>query len=107
VLQAGTAVLVDAFGVPRVKCDCGNPLTEPKAVTGKPTYTGETWPGFAAPQIIVIAPSIKIDTLVLVDVANGQPFVRPLGTSGTADTDAPAGIALFGAGPASTTGGSR
>ncbi|MBC9716091.1 PASTA domain-containing protein [Streptomyces sp. TRM66268-LWL] len=25
-LEAGTAVLVDAFGVPRVKCNCGNPL---------------------------------------------------------------------------------
>jgi serine/threonine protein kinase len=107
VLQAGTAVLVDAYGVPRVKCYCGNPLTEPKAVTGKPTYTGEKWPGFSAPQIIVIAPTIKIDTLVLVDVANGQPFVRPLGTSGAADTAAPAGIALFGAGgqlPTAATG---
>jgi hypothetical protein len=27
VLEAGTAVLVDLFGVPRVKCNCGNPLT--------------------------------------------------------------------------------
>ncbi|MEU6822437.1 DUF6777 domain-containing protein [Streptomyces atriruber] len=26
VLEAGTAVLVDVFGVPRVKCNCGNPL---------------------------------------------------------------------------------
>lgn len=25
-LEAGTAVLVDVFGVPRVKCNCGNPL---------------------------------------------------------------------------------
>jgi hypothetical protein len=29
VLQAGTAVLIDAYGVPRVKCGCGNPLKEP------------------------------------------------------------------------------
>jgi hypothetical protein len=96
-------VLVDAYGVPRVKCYCGNPLTEPKAVAAKPTYTGDKWPGFAAPQIIVIAPTIKIDTLVVIDVANGQPFTRPVGTSGAADTDAPAGVALFGAGQAPNT----
>ena len=28
-LEAGTAVLVDNTGVPRVKCNCGNPLAEP------------------------------------------------------------------------------
>src|SRR5690606_12243555 len=28
-LQAGTAVLVDSLGVPRVKCNCGNPLLAP------------------------------------------------------------------------------
>ncbi|MCZ0997978.1 hypothetical protein O1M63_07095 [Streptomyces mirabilis] len=31
VLQAGTAVLVDDRGVPRVRCACGNPLTPPAA----------------------------------------------------------------------------
>lgn len=29
ILQAGTAVLVDSSGVPRVRCRCGNPLAEP------------------------------------------------------------------------------
>lgn len=29
VLQAGTAILVDKFGVPRTLCYCGNPLTVP------------------------------------------------------------------------------
>ena len=29
VLQAGTAVLVDAYGIPRARCYCGNPLTPP------------------------------------------------------------------------------
>lgn len=31
VLQAGTAVLVDKFGSPRVRCACGNPLLDPVA----------------------------------------------------------------------------
>ena len=30
-LQSGTAVLVDRYGTPRVKCNCGNPLTKPVA----------------------------------------------------------------------------
>ena len=34
--QAGTAVLVDNHGIPRVKCGCGNPLTEP---TNQPITT--------------------------------------------------------------------
>lgn len=29
ILQAGTAVLVDKYGVPRARCRCGNPLLEP------------------------------------------------------------------------------
>lgn len=29
ILQAGTAVLVDEYGVPRARCRCGNPLLEP------------------------------------------------------------------------------
>ncbi len=32
VLQAGTAVLVDNTGTPRVKCNCGNPLTPPEPI---------------------------------------------------------------------------
>ena len=31
VLQAGTAVLVDQHGVPRVRCACGNPLSSPQS----------------------------------------------------------------------------
>lgn len=30
-LEAGTAVLIDVTGVPRVRCACGNPLLEPEA----------------------------------------------------------------------------
>ncbi|GAP52775.1 serine/threonine protein kinase [Streptomyces azureus] len=36
VLQAGTAVLVDDRGVPRVRCACGNPLRPPVAMRGTP-----------------------------------------------------------------------
>ncbi len=34
-LEAGTAVFVDHFGVPRVRCACGNPLGEPTPIAGE------------------------------------------------------------------------
>ncbi|MBW8818694.1 MAG: hypothetical protein JF598_10785, partial [Streptomyces sp.] len=46
VLQAGTAVLVDARGVPRVRCACGNPLTPPLAMRGRAVVGGRPWPGY-------------------------------------------------------------
>jgi hypothetical protein len=42
VLQAGTAVLVDEFGIPRVRCACGNPLAPPEEVD-RPHYEGPCW----------------------------------------------------------------
>lgn len=39
VLQKGTAVLVDKYGVPRAKCFCGNPLLPPQK-PGKPFNPG-------------------------------------------------------------------
>lgn len=46
VLQAGTAVLIDAYGMPRVRCYCGNPLLAMIPSRSTPTYTGPRWPGF-------------------------------------------------------------
>ncbi|MGQ0803185.1 MAG: DUF6777 domain-containing protein [Actinomycetota bacterium] len=53
VLQAGTAVLVDVYGKPVVRCRCGNPLLPPRDIP-KPTYTGTKWPGFDPTTIVVI-----------------------------------------------------
>jgi len=53
VLQAGTAVLVDTYGKPVVRCRCGNPLLEPARVSN-PTYVGPRWPGFNPTTIIII-----------------------------------------------------
>jgi hypothetical protein len=38
ILQAGTAVLVDSYGVPRARCRCGNPLVEPVFVSTARCY---------------------------------------------------------------------
>ena len=55
VLQAGTAVLVDEFGVPAVRCACGNPLLPPP-VTDLPSaaFVGERWAGFDPAAILSV-----------------------------------------------------
>lgn len=89
VLQAGTAVFVDATGAPVVKCSCGNPLTRPSARTS-PTYTGPTWDGFDPDRVIVIAPAVvNVDVYVMIDIDTGDRFTRPVGSTGDDDRDAP------------------
>ena len=93
ILQAGTAVLVDRFGVPRARCYCGNPLTVPQAVKGTPRYSGPTWTGFDPSQkAVILAAAATVTKLVIVDVLTGQPFFRPVSTHGEADTPAPADV---------------
>ncbi|MEX1008739.1 MAG: serine/threonine-protein kinase [Acidimicrobiia bacterium] len=89
VLEAGTAVLVDKFGVPRVKCYCGNPLVEPEPVKTSPDYRGPAWPGFEPTVVQVVTPAPQpITVIVVVDVGTGQPFGRPVGTGGGSDVNA-------------------
>ncbi len=87
VLQAGTAVLVDSYGVPRVKCGCGNPLLEPTPVATTPRYTGDRWPSFSPANVINVTIDVEVPTFVLVDLAGGEPFKRPPGTDGSEDGD--------------------
>jgi hypothetical protein len=85
VLQAGTAVLVDSFGVPRVKCGCGNPLLEPRAVRTTPQYTGDPWPTFTPANVINVTVDVEITNIILVNLDGGDPFKRPTGTTGDED----------------------
>ena len=81
VLQAGSAVLVDAFGVPRARCLCGNPLLPPVPVKKTPKYTGDPWPRFDPRIVVVIVPAPNpLTELTLIDIATGEPFVQPLPT---------------------------
>lgn len=59
VLEAGTAVFVDKYGQPVVKCYCGNPLTAP-VLYSSPTYTGPIWAGFSTTTITIIQVSTTI-----------------------------------------------
>jgi len=92
VLEAGTAVLVDDFGVPRARCYCGNPLTPPVPLSTTPTYTGPRWPAFQPTTVVVVVPAPQPQTqIIIVDSTTGTAFARPAGGSGATDTDAPPG----------------
>ncbi|MFH0915772.1 MAG: DUF6777 domain-containing protein [bacterium] len=87
VLQAGQGVLVDEYGVPRVRCECGNPLNPPQPVKATPNYTGPKWENFDPATIIIIQQTtVIIDIFVLVDVETGETFDRPAGSTGEQDT---------------------
>jgi hypothetical protein len=75
VLQAGTAVMVDATGTPRVKCNCGNPLTPPELITlSKANTRGTAWPGYTPAAVTAVRPGPATATLTLVDVGTGQTY---------------------------------
>lgn len=90
VLQTGTAVLVDRFGIPRVKCDCGNPLLPPRAPDARPTLSGSRWTTFDITQIVTIVnqQEVTINEFVLIDVVTGEGFKRQPGSppDGPVDT---------------------
>ncbi|MFF8605611.1 DUF6777 domain-containing protein [Streptomyces sp. NPDC015346] len=85
VLQAGTAVLVDRYGAPRVRCACGNPLRTPSAVRGA-ARSGTPWPGYHPDRVVVIRPTTTVvQSLVIVDVVDRTWIERRTGTDGDQD----------------------
>lgn len=80
VLQAGTAVLIDIYGVPRVRCACGNPLIPPVPTPRPPTWVGPQWPGFDPAVIIVVVPNpVIITEVIIIDLDSGNAIKRPPG----------------------------
>jgi hypothetical protein len=96
ILQAGSAVMIDPAGVPRVQCASGNPLSPPASenITTLP-QSGTSWPGYSAQNVVAIeytnAPSSFADPVPtspasqfsLIDLSNGNPLPRK--TGGTID----------------------
>ncbi|WP_406440511.1 hypothetical protein OHB14_16570 [Streptomyces sp. NBC_01613] len=80
VLQAGTAVLVDNRGVPRVRCACGNPLKPPVATQGGQGTNGRPWSGYRPDQVIVVTPAPQVITgITIIDVVGNTWIERPVG----------------------------
>ncbi|AJF63630.1 hypothetical protein SVTN_03185 [Streptomyces vietnamensis] len=89
VLQAGTAVMVDGHGVPRVRCACGNPLTGPVAQKA-PRTTGAPWQGYSSQQVVVVAPSVTVvNVFVVYDPQDDGWFARKHGDTGEHDRPTP------------------
>lgn len=86
VLQAGTAVLVDDHGMPRVRCACGNPLLAPRTAKGAPVLKGDPWTGYQPNQVVVIEPTAQvINNLVIVNITDNTWIERRTGDDGAQD----------------------
>ncbi|MFF8994695.1 DUF6777 domain-containing protein [Streptomyces sp. NPDC014983] len=80
VLQAGTAVLVDNRGVPRVRCACGNPLRPPEEARGGVGARGTAWSGYRPNQVIVVTPAPQaVGSLTLLDAGTNTWIERRVG----------------------------
>ncbi|MEU4351257.1 DUF6777 domain-containing protein [Streptomyces sp. NPDC023838] len=89
VLQAGTAVMVDDHGTPRVRCACGNPLQPPVATQGAASR-GQSWPGYQPQRTVVInRTTTVINSLIIVNVINNTWIERPAGDPGMRDRERP------------------
>ncbi len=75
VLQAGTAVLIDEYGIPRARCYCGNPLTPPRTLAKSVTIVGKPWKGFTVKKTVVVKKSKKAPEFGTIDVVTGTTAV--------------------------------
>jgi hypothetical protein len=73
VLQAGTAVLVDQYGIPRARCSCGNPLAPARPLPAGYTTRGTPWPGYNPTSVIVVVnvTNVVVKEFVMVDLTGG------------------------------------
>lgn len=100
VLQAGTPVLVDSYGVPRVRCSCGNPLSPPAGtpLSGYRTVNAP-WDHYAPRQVVYVNYNNEHTTIInntttvvaapnpapapaslsLIDLNTLQPLLRTVG----------------------------
>ncbi|MFD5881792.1 DUF6777 domain-containing protein, partial [Streptomyces yangpuensis] len=82
ILQAGTSVLVDGRGVPRVRCACGNPLTPPVAVRGKARISGQEWSSFRSAELVAVRPAAKpVKAVTVYDPGRKAWYERPSGAA--------------------------
>ncbi len=85
VLEAGSAVLVDALGVPRVKCSCGNPLAEPEDLDlATATVTGAEWATYSPGRTAIAQPADDPQkSLTLLDTTTADTYQAPVGQNVT------------------------
>ncbi|MBC2641008.1 MULTISPECIES: DUF6777 domain-containing protein [unclassified Rhodococcus (in: high G+C Gram-positive bacteria)] len=80
VLEAGTIVLIDDHGVPRVRCVRGSPLLSP-VVNQEAEIQGDPWPGFQQDRLYVVQPSnVAMTEVTVVDLMTGGLVPVPIGS---------------------------
>ncbi|GCB51607.1 PASTA domain-containing protein [Streptomyces sp. NL15-2K] len=91
-LQAGIAILVDAQGLPAVKCSCGNPVRPFEGDTGRISVEFEDgnkkWQGYERSSVVAVRPAPRtLERIALVDVVEPDRGIdRPVGTTGEDDS---------------------
>ena len=114
VMQKGSAVLVDTYGVPRARCYCGNPLLPPVPAKVQVTYVGSSWPGFDPGAVGVVSPApqpvkqfevrMPDGTLKTITVGAPAPAASPVaGATGTSSSPTAAQPTLVTTAIATTT----
>lgn len=80
ILQAGTPVLVDPTGVPRVRCISGDPLAPP-AVEGRSIadVDGDAWDDFDPTRVTRVEAGAEQRVLTLLDLETGEELERAVG----------------------------
>ena len=53
------------YGVPRVRCYCGNPSTAPAALDVKPNPRGTPWPGYNPGAVVIVQPAKTVITVFM------------------------------------------
>ncbi len=90
VLQAGTAVMVDNTGTPRVKCNCGNPLTPPEPLDLSDAHThGSAWPGYSGTNVTTVQAGAPVIQITIVNVTTGDTYTQPVGSTSSPSTVPP------------------
>lgn len=98
ILQAGTGVLIDATGVPRVSCNGGNPLSPPAPLEDAPSEDealdiedvaanhGAAWDRLDPERVVTIEPGAEsIEQVLFADMDTTELIERPTGTNGNRD----------------------
>ena len=78
VLQAGSAVLVDDRGVPRVRCTSGNPLDPPDDPLGD-DLAGKPWRWFTPSAVATVNPADRpLPAFPAIDMESGAAVQIPI-----------------------------
>ncbi len=102
VLQKGSVVLIDRYGVPRLRAVSGDPLTAPDSGDIVAT-AGKAWPDFDASAVVSVAPAASVQNSFQITSAGATVEVAAVPCRGSglgAPCDPPSATATIAGSPA-------